>query len=63
MASPKVLELSPLHAFLGIQSPEPPAGLRILSYGNPVTLASKPSRIGKNICKDVTPVEVISEDV
>ena len=28
MAMPKILDLSPLQDFLGIRSPEPPAGLR-----------------------------------
>lgn len=66
MASPKILELSPLHAFLGIQSPEPPAGLRILSWNNCTKtcfLSSKASRIGENIWRDVTHVEVITEDL
>ena len=28
IATPKILDLSPLQDFLGIRSPEPPAGLR-----------------------------------
>ena len=66
MASPKILELSPLHAFLGIQSPEPPAGLRILSWNSCTKTcfqSSKASRIGENIWRDVTHVEVITEDL
>eukprot|EP00434_Breviolum_minutum_P020032 symbB.v1.2.017672.t1/scaffold1380.1/size122483/10 len=42
MASPKILELSPLHAFLGIQSPEPPAGLRVVPRAHGLELEVSP---------------------
>eukprot|EP00435_Cladocopium_sp_Y103_P048291 s1364_g14.t1 len=42
IATPKILDLSPLQDFLGIRSPEPPAGLRVVPRANALELEVSP---------------------